>query len=142
MSAEQIFAYANLLALVGWLPLLVAPLRRPACLAAARWVAAILAGAYATMIILSVAYGSSGPAADFTTLAGLTALFSRPEVLLIGWVHYLAFDLWVGSWIAEDAPDARIGHGLVAPCLILTFVVGPVGLMTYLVLRTVRSRRA
>lgn len=142
MSAEQIFSFANLFALVGWLPLLFAPLRRRACVAAARWFAAILAGGYVSLIVYSVVSGSGGPSPDVTTLAGLAALFSRPEVLLVGWVHYLAFDLWVGCWIAEDAPDARIGHGLVAPCLVLTFVVGPVGLMTYLVLRTVRSRRA
>lgn len=142
MTTEQLFSYANLFALLGWLALLFAPLRRGLSIAVARWVAAILAGAYVTLLIFGVVEGGDGPAPDFSSLAGLTVLFSQPEVLLVGWIHYLAFDLWVGTWIVGEAGERGIRHWLVVPCLLLTFVAGPAGLLLYLVLlRPARGRR-
>ncbi len=67
-------------------------------------------------------------------------LFALPQVLLAGWVHYLAFDLFTGSWEARDAVRLGISRWLVAPCLVLTFLFGPVGLALYLLLRLVLRR--
>jgi hypothetical protein len=63
-------------------------------------------------------------------------LFSNPWLLLAGWIHYLAFDLLVGSWEARDAHDRGVRHLLVVPCLILTFLFGPIGWLIYLGIRT------
>jgi hypothetical protein len=54
-------------------------------------------------------------------------------------VHYLAFDLFIGSWQVEDTPASNIPHWLLLPCLALTFVAGPIGLLLYLVLKAVRQ---
>lgn len=140
MTPQALYDLANLAALLGWLPLLLlAPWRRGLAVLAARWAAAILAGAYASLLVAQFARGTGGM--DFATFASIDALaaaFGQPEVLVVGWAHYLAFDLWVGSWIVEDAGARRIGHPWVAPCLLLTFLAGPVGLLSYLVVRTVR----
>lgn len=56
-------------------------------------------------------------------------------LLLAGWVHYLAFDLFIGSWEVRDAQRHGLSHLLVVPCLALTFLFGPVGLLLYLGLR-------
>jgi len=61
--------------------------------------------------------------------------------LLAGWVHYLAFDLFVGSWEARDALSHRIPHLAVIPCLLLTFLFGPAGLLLYLLLRFTLRRQ-
>ncbi len=136
MTTEQLFSYANLFALLGWIPLLLAPLRRPPAVLVARVVAAVLAGLYTTLFIAGIV-APSGAMPEMTA-TGLAAAFSRPEVLLVGWVHYLAFDLWVGSWITQDAGERGINHLLVIPCLILCFLAGPVGLLIYLIIRAVR----
>jgi hypothetical protein len=140
MTTEQLFSYANLFALVGWIPLLLAPVRRAVMVAAARWVAAILAGLYTVLFVGGIVLGGGGEGgADLTmTAAGLAAAFSRPEVLLVGWVHYLAFDLWVGAWIVEDAPGKRVPHWLLVPILAATFLAGPIGLLAYLLVRATR----
>jgi hypothetical protein len=57
------------------------------------------------------------------------------QALLAGWIHYLAFDLFTGAWEARDARRLRISRWLVAPCLLLTFLFGPLGLGLYLLLR-------
>ena len=68
-------------------------------------------------------------------------LFADPWLLLAGWVHYLVFDLFLGAWEVRDAQRLRIPHLLVVPCLVLTFLFGPVGLLLYGIVRAARTRR-
>lgn len=82
--------------------------------------------------------GSSG---NFNSLPGVAALFSNSWLLLAGWVHYLAFDLFVGSWEARDAAAHRIPHLAIVPCLLLTFLFGPAGWLLYLILRLLLRRQ-
>jgi hypothetical protein len=133
MSPETLFSLANAVALVGWIVLALAPVRRPLAIAAARTIGAALAVAYAALLIRALAGG--GLEGDLTTLAGLTAAFARPEAVLVGWVHYLAFDLWIGSWAIEDAGKRGVPHWAMIPVLFLTLMAGPVGLLAYLVVR-------
>jgi hypothetical protein len=65
----------------------------------------------------------------------VTALFAVPEVLLAGWIHYLAFDLFVGGWIARTGSAAGINPFILTPILLATFMAGPVGYLAYALLR-------
>ena len=71
----------------------------------------------------------------------VATLFSNPYLLTGGWVHYLAFDLFIGSWEVQDAQRHNISHWMVVPCLLFTFMLGPIGLVLYLSLRAVRARQ-
>ncbi len=55
--------------------------------------------------------------------------------MLAGWIHYLAFDLFVGSWEVSDARANGIHHLLVVPCLLATFMAGPIGLALYFAIK-------
>jgi len=77
---------------------------------------------------------------DFFTLAGVQQLFANPWAALAGWLHYLAFDLFIGSWEVRNARRVGIPHWQVIPCLFLTFMLGPVGLLVYFVLRWSRGQ--
>lgn len=134
MTDDRLFGFANALPLVGWFALLLAPLARTTLVVAARVVAVVLAVSYMIGIAAALAAGG-GPMPDFTTLSGLAHAFSTPRVMLVGWVHYLAFDLWVGAWEAEEAGRRGMPHAALVPCLVLTFLAGPVGLLLFLVLR-------
>ena len=68
------------------------------------------------------------------------ASFETPGLLLAGWLHYLAFDLFVGAWEVRTARAEGIPHLLVVPALILTFLFGPAGLLLFLVLRTILAQ--
>lgn len=140
MDLELIFSAMSGLALVGWLCLALAPLRRPALVAAARVVAALLSLAYAILIAKGFTQPGGPEGGGFDSLAGVMILLSTPAVMLPAWIHYLAFDLWVGTWIIEDAPKAGVPHWLVLPILFATFMLGPVGLLSYLIVRFIAGR--
>ena len=139
MSLETLFSIANAVALVGWIILAFAPIRRGLVVSAARCIGVALAVAYTVLLVQAVTGG--GFAGDLTTLSGLTEGFSRPEAVLVGWVHYLAFDLWVGAWAIEDAGKRGVPHWTMIPVLFLTLMAGPVGLLTYLAVRAGLGRR-
>ena len=130
MTIETIFSAANIGAMAGWLLLALSPLRRGPILLAARGVGVLLAVVYAGLMISRM---SSGAPMDFTRLDGLAVAFSNPSVMLVGWIHYLAFDLWVGAWQAEVAPKWGVPHWALLPCLFLTFMFGPMGLLLFLI---------
>lgn len=92
---------------------------------------------YMTSLGAAIMLGQSAPGANMTSLGGVMALFSHPNGIITGWTHYLAFDLFVGSWIARDGQRRGVSHLAVVPCLLLTFLFGPAGLLLYLLIRTV-----
>jgi hypothetical protein len=76
------------------------------------------------------------------TLERIAALLGKPEAALIGWVHFLAFDLFVGRWVYLDSRSQAIPSFLMAPVLFLTLLLGPLGLVSYLSIRFGCGRRA
>lgn len=138
MTLEQVFSLASLGALFGWIALAIAPVARSKLLIVARGVSIGLAVAYGVLIVTGWGSALGG---GFGSLADVKALFSVDRVLLAGWVHYLAFDLWVGAWAVEDAGLRGVPWWLVLPCLVLTFLFGPLGLLLYLAVRSARRER-
>ena len=139
MSPEQAFSIANVVAVLSWLPLAVLPGRR--------WVTDIVTGKAVPMlfavlyvVIVATTFGQSE--GSFSTLSGVAALFANPWLLLAGWLHYLAFDLLIGTWEVRDARERKVPHILLVPCLFMTFMFGPAGWLLYMTVRTVRSRNA
>ncbi len=135
-TPEQLFSAANFLALIGWLIIVVAPRWR--------WGAPLVAGAVipgllAVLYTAVVATQLPGAPGGFATLGDVATLFTNPWLLLAGWVHYLAFDLFIGSWEVRDAQRHGVPHVLIVPCLVLTFLLGPAGLLAYLTVRRVKS---
>ncbi|QMW23432.1 ABA4-like family protein [Sandaracinobacteroides saxicola] len=143
MTPEKLFSLANGFAMLGWLALaLLTPFRRPLAIQLARWVAAITCGFYATLLIHGLAFGQGAPeGAGFTSLAGVMLLFQTPQAVLAGWAHYLAFDLFVATWEAEDAERSNVPTWALYPCFFLTLMSGPIGLLLYLSIRAFRQRR-
>lgn len=132
MKAEQIFSIVNLIALIGWIILAVAPrwiVTRKVVLSGA--IPLLLAVAY--LILIVVFFGKSE--GSFGSLAGVMQLFTNQWTVLAGWIHYLAFDLFVGVWEVKDSQEKGISHWFVIPCLFLTFMLGPIGFLLYSILR-------
>jgi hypothetical protein len=132
MPLETVFSFCNLTAMAGWALLIALPRwRYSATLVAAVVIPALLALVYSVLIASEFGSAEGG----FGSLAGVAALFRNPALLLAGWIHYLAFDLFVGAWEVRDAQRLAISHWLVIPCLLLTFTFGPAGLLLYLLIR-------
>jgi hypothetical protein len=130
------FSPAGTLAMAGWLALVVFP-KSP--LVTDRLVGLGVPTALGVLyagLILAFWAGSPG---GYGSLDEVAALFSVRGLLLAGWVHYLAFDLFVGAWQVRTARAEKIPHLLVVPCLLMTFLFGPVGLLMFLGLRLARG---
>lgn len=142
---EQIFGAANLLALLAWAVLILAPRHEAVMRGLFFGPVLLLALGYATGLILVMSgVLPSGGGADFSTIAGVRSIFSSDAGVTIGWVHYLTFDLFTGLWIARNADahglDDLKGRLIQTPILLATFMAGPLGLATYLLMRSFLRR--
>jgi hypothetical protein len=140
LDPDRIFSIASTLAALGWVALAVSPQGRrwtgPVRWWAGRAVPLLFAVGY---VLLFAAHGMGD--GGFGSLAEVRRLFDVPGLLAAGWLHYLAFDLFVGAWIAERAGALGIPHLLVLPLLLLTFLFGPAGLLAFALLRAFWLRR-
>lgn len=137
MNPDLLFKLANNTALIGWISLIFLPRWRwSARLLAPVLVPALLALLYCSLVATQFGRSLGG----FSSLASVALLFQNKAMLLAGWVHYLAFDLFVGSWEVRDAQRIGIAHYLVVPCLVLTFLFGPAGWLFYVLIRSMAIR--
>lgn len=143
-SPDSVFSAASGLAMLGWIALALSP-------AHARWAgAARLFAGRVVPIVLAVAYvvlfARHGMAdGGYDSIAAVRRLFAVPALLVAGWLHFLAFDLFVGAWIAKRGAALGLPHLMLLPLLALTFMFGPAGLLAFVVLHGLvqwwRSRR-
>jgi len=138
MDPEIVFSVAGVVSMLGWLVLLASPWFPQA---ADRIAGAVVPGVLATgYFALLVLFPSSQ--GGFGSFAEITELFDQPWALMAGWIHFLAFDLVVGAWICRVARRETIRFVWVVPCLLLTFLVGPLGFLVFAGVRAVARRRS
>ena len=149
MSWDSAFAIVNVIALGGWLLVAAGP-RGPKTMAIVLYLGVgLLCFAYALMAVglhagwFEANRVAGAPPANFLdySVEGLRNLFMSDGGLVFGWTHYLAFDLFVGQWIAKDADNKGFSRIAQFPILFLTLMVGPVGLLLWLIVRERRARR-
>jgi hypothetical protein len=141
MTPELIFGPANWFAMLGWLVLIAGIITKRTWLrdklAGVYWPLALSAG-YCVAIYLG--FGQSG--GGFDSLPAVRQLFMNDWALLAGWVHYLAFDLFVGAWIARDAERAGVSRWFLIPILPLTFLFGPAGFLLFQIFKAAFGKGA
>lgn len=137
MSWELVFKLANFSVLPGWLLLVFLPKHRFTQLVVHGYFYPILLGTF-YLYLLVTSFGGEG---GMDTMENLKLSFQRDEILVLGWVHYLVFDLFIGAWITRDAHRNGIMHLMIVPSLILTLFVGPVGLLSYLIIHAISLRK-
>ena len=130
MFYETIFNFFNSGILLFWGLLLVFPKRRlTQKIIAYPWVPLGIALGY--IYFLSITYGTFS--ADFSSLNGLTEMFqnANPQGVAAGWLHYLAFDFWVGCWMLKNSQEKAVKHPWMILPLLCTFMLGQVGVLIY-----------
>jgi hypothetical protein len=143
VNTALVFQIASSAAMVGWLLLAagavldVAAWRHRLLLGGGRVVPLLLCALYLALLIH---YWGSAPKGSFATLEGVARLFESRGKLLGGWVHFLAFDLFIGRWTIDDVLASKRSRWLLLPTLPLTFLYGPAGLLLYFLMRPWRAR--
>lgn len=132
---NQLFKVASVIALVGWVILIALPFWHFGHSVVIAISVCLLCGIYSYLIFFGRKYDDEKVRGSFWSLNGIIKLFKSPRVVLAGWVHYLAFDLMMGLYIVVDAARFDFSHVLLIPCLLLTLMLGPAGLLLYLLLR-------
>lgn len=142
MDPNLAFTIGNPLAMAAWVALAVSlfvpAVRRPVWIATGIAIPALFGIGYA--ILIAASYGNA-PGGGFGSLGAVRALFANDSALGAGWLHFLAFDLFVGTWIARRGVKSGVPALLVLPCLALTFFIGPAGFLLFLLLRALFRRR-
>ena len=146
MSWNTIYLLANYWAFAGWALLAFAP-RSPRILSFVMYAGVFLLCLLYIVLITGfllggIDPGGQGSGGDFSSLAGVMKLFDTPGGTTMGWVHYLAFDLFTGMWIARDADAKGFSRTIQGIVLLLVLLAGPSGLLLWLILRERAARRA
>lgn len=132
-----LFTFVHVVALAGWAMLFFLP-RGPRVAAYVLYLCVgLLCLAYTVMFASQL---SAIMAGNFLSIGGIRALFASDGGIVIGWTHYLAFDLFIGQWIAKDADHKGFSRITQVPILLLTLLAGPIGLLTWLFIRERRAR--
>lgn len=141
MTADTLFMLANYSVMPFWLLLIVAPRAKITDMLVHSGLVPMVLGITYSALLLNSMVGDTPEGAGMGSLDALMISFSQPMAVVTGWVHYLAFDLFVGAWIARDAARMGIHHFSIILPLLLTFAAGPAGLLFYLLLRYAWKRR-
>ena len=132
-----LFTFIHVVALAGWAMLFLLP-RGPRVAAYVLYLCVgLLCLTYTVMFASQFGAIISG---DFFSIEGIRDLFASDAGIVIGWTHYLAFDLFIGQWIAKDADHKGFSRFAQVPVLILTLLAGPIGLLVWLFIRERRAR--
>ena len=129
-TTKLLFTIANTAILLAWLPLFVFPKKQfTQTLINHPYVPFVLSFFYLYFLVIDGGLGE----ADFSSLEGILVLFHQatPEAAAAGWMHYLAFDFWVGCWLLRDAQKRGLPQLLIVLPLLCTFMLGPVGILLY-----------
>jgi hypothetical protein len=140
MTATNVFSLVNMLAMLMWIFMIIAPKWKVTrFLIDFKVVPIALAGIYAIYILKAVQIGGM---MDFGSLTSVMALFTEENAVLSGWVHYLVFDLLIGMWMLDQNKKLNINQFILAPCLLFTFMMGPIGFLLFTIVKTIKQKQS
>jgi len=137
MTPDHVFSISNSFAMAGWIILIFLRFWKTRDRYVFGIIILLLAATYSWLIFSNI---SGDVFRNFSTLSGVSELFANKNLLLAGWIHYLAFDLLAGIYIINNAAKNNINHWMISPLLLLTFLFGPAGLLLYYLVRWIRTK--
>ncbi len=140
MTPTEVFSLANLTTMPMWILMILLPKWKVTrFLIDFKIIPVVLAIVYTIYLFQAIQIGGG---MDFGSLASVMALFTEENAVLAGWVHYLAFDLLVGMWIINQNKELGIHQLLIAPCLFLTFMFGPIGFVLFMIIKSIKQKKS
>lgn len=136
MDSENLFSVSNTVIMPFWLLMFFAPRWK--------WTARIIrspliifapAIIYALLVVPQI--GGLLRSLSTPSAASIAETLGTVEGTTIAWAHFVAFDLWVGRWVLLDSVRHDINPVLTSVCLFFVLMLGPVGFLMYMLLRTI-----
>jgi len=139
MTTTEVFSIASMITMPMWiLMIFLSKWKVTRFLIDFKVIPLALAFIYAVYIFQAIQIGGM---MDFGSLKSVMALFTEENAVLAGWVHYLAFDLLIGMWMLDQNKELRINQLIMAPCLFLTFMLGPIGFLLFMIIKTTKQKQ-
>ena len=88
-----------------------------------------------------IGYDFDGNFSLYLGLSELSRLFEDHLYIMIFWTHFIAINLFIGGWIVKDSQKFSINKILMAVPLIVTYLIGPIGLLLYWIIRIFYAKR-
>ncbi|UWX55890.1 ABA4-like family protein [Maribacter litopenaei] len=139
MAPSTVFSLANILVLPMWILMIFLPKWKLTRFLIDFKIIPIVLSVVYVFYILQAIIGNG--MMDFGSLESVMELFTVQNAAAAGWIHYLAFDLLIGMWMVNQNKEINIHSVLMAPCLFLTFMFGPLGFMLFTALKAIKSKR-
>jgi hypothetical protein len=144
LTLENIYIWTNFGVLPFWLMLIFIPNSKfTQFFVNSIILPLILSTAYVYVIYQAILFDE--PMFDFfrlyLSLDSLYAIFSTESFLLIFWLHFLALNLFLGSWVSRDGVKYNITRSLLFIPLILIYFTGPLGLVLYWIIRVFFAKK-
>lgn len=134
MTIDNIFSLSSLLVMPFWFLMAFLPTWKwTKRIIGSAWIAAPAALLYAFLVLPNV--GTVLTDVMNPELTNIASLLSTPSGATIAWVHFLAFDLFVGRWVYLDSRKRNINPFIMFPFIFFTLMLGPIGFLAYLTLR-------
>ena len=140
MTPTEVFSIASMITIPMWILLIfLSKWKVTRFLIDFKVIPLALAFIYAIYIFQAIQIGGM---MDFGSLKSVMVLFTEENAVLAGWIHYLAFDLLIGMWMLDQNKELRINQLIMAPCLFLTFMLGPIGFLLFMLIKTVKQKQS
>ena len=137
---ERLFSLTFLCAVPFWALMIFAPnWRTTARIMASPYVVVPPALIYAAVV--AAHFPAVWAAVSSPQLGPLAEFLGTPEGTTIAWAHFIAWDLFIGRWIYRRSRELDVHPVLMAPILLLTILMSPIGLLVFLPIRAVRTRQ-
>ena len=143
-SIETLYMWINLGVLPVWFILIVFPQSHLSRIfVTSIFPFFILSGVYIFILYKSylIGYDFDGNFTLYLGLSELSRLFEDHLYIMIFWTHFIAINLFIGGWIVKDSQKFSINKVLMAVPLIVTYLIGPIGLLLYWIIRIFYAKR-
>ena len=144
LTFENIYIYSSFGVIPFWLLLIIIPNSKITQIFVNSIILPIiLSTAYIYVLYQSILLGESfsGILKIYLSIDNLYTIFATESFLLFFWIHFLALNLFLGSWVSRDSVKYNIPRKIIFIPLILIYLTGPVGLVLYWLFRVFYSKK-
>ena len=139
MTPTQVFSIAGMITIPMWILMMFLPKWKVTnYLVSFKVIPLILSFIYVVYIFQTIKINGMP---DFGNFDSVMKLFTEEKAILAGWIHYLTFDLIIGMWILNASKKLNIHQLIMAPCLLATFMFGPIGFILFFIIKIIKQNK-